>query len=348
MDHTRDQPAMYQLRLEFRIEDGPPIRAERLTPADFARAVQAAYFDALRRGKLDEYDPAATAAIIEPRFVRNSGAPLTTGFRVLIPTPHGARHELDFGLSFFHNRASRVRAELTRDQQAASEVSVYYHLAAYLDGDDVKPAGNCRLSIEPERTTIPIHAGPAIDARTTTAWDDPQPDDLPVFIARSVLDDALAQARRCPEREVGGVLLGKLRRDPAGRLYLDVTCQVPAEGAEATSTSVTFTPAVWERARQIAGLRCQGEIFVGWVHSHPFRLCAECPLPTPPECLAKVLFFSADDEFLMELSFAQPFMVGLLTAVEPRLETALGHLPVRLYGWRKGEIQARGFYVVDE
>jgi hypothetical protein len=61
----------------------------------------------------------------------------------------------------------------------------------------------------------------------------------------------------------------------------------------------------------------------------------------------KVLFYSSDDEFLMELSFARPFMVGLLAAVEPRLETALGHAPVKLFGWNRGRIEARGFEVID-
>ena len=44
---------------------------------------------------------------------------------------------------------------------------------------------------------------------------------------------------------------------------------------------------------------------------------------------------------------AQPFMVALQTAIEPKLEQALGHLPVRLYGWRNGEIVPRGFEVIE-
>ena len=116
----------------------------------------------------------------------------------------------------------------------------------------------------------------------------------------------------------------------------------------ATLASVTFTHATWARAREVAEWRGEGETFVGWVHSHPFRFCAECPVPAPPDCVRKVLFYSSDDEFLMELTFAQPFMIGLLTAVEPRLEPTLGHLPVRLYGWRNGIIQPRGFEVIDE
>jgi hypothetical protein len=99
--------------------------------------------------------------------------------------------------------------------------------------------------------------------------------------------------------------------------------------------------------REVQQWRGEGEIFVGWMHSHPIRLCPECPAPVPAECQAKVLFYSSEDRFLMESSFARPFMVGLLAAVEPRLESALGHLPVKLFGWRGGLIELRGFEVID-
>jgi hypothetical protein len=147
---------------------------------------------------------------------------------------------------------------------------------------------------------------------------------------------------------VGGVLLGHLRRDrDSGELFLEVTCLVPAEQTQATELSVTFTAETWARAREVIAVRGEGEIFAGWMHSHPMRFCAECPLPVPKECTDKVLFYSGDDEFLMELSFARPFMVGLLAAVEPRLEGALGHAPVKLYGWNNGVIEPRGFEVID-
>ena len=110
--------------------------------------------------------------------------------------------------------------------------------------------------------------------------------------------------------------------------------------------SVTYTPASFAQVRQIVKLRAARESVIGWYHSHPFRLCAECPLPTPPECIAKVLFYSMDDIFLMQTTFEIPFMVGLLAAVDPRIEQAIGHLPLRLYGWQNGEIKPRGFHVV--
>jgi proteasome lid subunit RPN8/RPN11 len=179
------------------------------------------------------------------------------------------------------------------------------------------------------------------------AWDAPTAEDFPVRIPRHVLEESVAEARRSPGREVGGVLLGHLRRDEAGELFLEVACMVPAEQTRATTVSVTFTHETWARVREVATWRGEGELIVGWVHSHPFRLCAECPEPVPPECQTKVLFYSTDDEFLMELTFPRPFMVGLLSAVEPKLEKALGHLPVKLFGWKDGLIVPRGFEVID-
>ena len=60
-----------------------------------------------------------------------------------------------------------------------------------------------------------------------------------------------------------------------------------------------------------------------------------------------MLFYSSDDEFVMETSFARPFMVGLLAAVDAKIESTLKRSPVRLYGWDGGQIRQRGFEVSD-
>ncbi len=90
------------------------------------------------------------------------------------------------------------------------------------------------------------------------------------------------------------------------------------------------------------------EILVGWYHTHPFKLCQECPLPTPRECLDKIFFFSSDDVQVMSTTFYQPFMCGLLSGVDPRLELALGHPPVRCFHWTDGEVVRGGFSVFDD
>jgi proteasome lid subunit RPN8/RPN11 len=205
------------------------------------------------------------------------------------------------------------------------------------------------MLLEADEPAVPIRPIARRTLGRTAAWDEQDGADVPVLIPRHVLEEAVDEAKRAPDREVGGFLLGHLCRDPeGGELFLHVACHVPAEATEATQTSVTFTPESWQRAREVIAWRGEGEIFAGWVHSHPFRFCDECTVPAKPECVGKVLFFSPEDRFLMELTFPQPFMVGLQTAVEPKLEPTLGHLPVRLYGWRHGEIVPRGFEVIQE
>jgi hypothetical protein len=345
MPRTKAPPALYRFRLEFFHGKDRRVHELPLAKPDFARAVEAAFFEALRRGLFDDYTPPADALLL-PCFAA-PGSPRADGFAVALPLPGGDDYRKEFPSEFFDRRARRVAAELARAGRVEEGSTVLYQLSACLEDGEEKPARGLRITVEPESIDVPIRPGSRSAFGPAEPWDGPHPEDLPVLLPRRVIEEALDDARRDPGREVGGALLGHLRRD-GDELYLEVTCQVPAEQTSATETSITFTPQTWARVREVIEVRGEGEIFVGWVHSHPFRLCKDCPLVPPPECVAKVLFFSADDEFLMELSFPRPFMVGLLTAVEPKLEAALGHAPVRLYGWRDGAIVPRGFHVIDD
>jgi proteasome lid subunit RPN8/RPN11 len=342
-------PPSYQYRLEFfRIRGGERVHELPLARTDFDRAIEATFFDALRRGRFTDYAPPLPRARIEPRFARE-GTPDARGFRVVLPLPDGGEQTRDFPADFFDPRALRLGAELVRSRRVPNNSMLLYQLTAYLDGDDEPAARGIRFALEPESIDVPIRSGSLRGHGAREAWDHPRAEEMPVLIPRRVIDEAIEEAARAPAREVGGALLGHLRRDEAmGDLFLEVTCQVPAEETTATEVSVTFTPATWARVREVIEVRGAGEIFVGWVHSHPFGLCAECPAKPPPECVDKVLFFSSDDEFLMEQLFPRPFMVGLLSAREPRLRAALGHEPVRLFGWRDGAIVQRGFDVIEE
>jgi proteasome lid subunit RPN8/RPN11 len=349
MPRVEASPETYCFRLEFLKDRSARVHEVTLAHADFDRAVEATFFDGLRRGAFTDYDPQLDRARIEPSFVRSrDGSPRTHGFTVVLPTPSGGEHRQTFDILFFKGMGRRIAAELAVAGRVPDGSTLHYQLAAYRDEADRPAAGGLAIELEAAAPSIPIAQGSRKAFGTTQAWDQPTAEDFPVLLPRHVLQEAVDEARRAPEREVGGVLLGHLRRESdKGDLFLEVTCLVPAEETQATDVSVTFTHATWARVREVAAWRGEGEIFVGWVHSHPFRFCAECPLPVPAECVAKVLFYSSDDEFLMETSFARPFMVGLLSAVEPRLETALGHLPVRLFGWKNGAIEARGFEVID-
>jgi len=62
------------------------------------------------------------------------------------------------------------------------------------------------VELEAAAPSIPIRPGSRRDFGPTQAWDRPPVEDFPVLIPRHVLDEAVDEARRAPEREVGGVL----------------------------------------------------------------------------------------------------------------------------------------------
>ena len=338
-------PLRHRFVLELMYDDRP-VHELPLERADFARAGEATFFEALRRGLFRDYDPPLERAVLEP--ILDPGSPHVTAFEVMVPLPGGGEQRGRFGGAFFKALAHRTGAQLAMAGRVPADATLLYRLAAFADEPAPRKKAGMTIDLESEQPSIPLRPASRKQQGAVEAWDDPRPSDFPVRLPRHVLEESVELARQAPAREVGGVLLGHLCRDAdTGELHLEVSCLVPAEETEATALSVTFTHRTWARVREVMEWRGEGELVVGWMHSHPFRLCGECPVPVPPECQAKVLFYSTDDEFLMELSFPRPFMVGLLAAVEPKLERTLGHLPVKLFGWDGGLIRPRGFEVIE-
>lgn len=340
----------FSFQLEFVNEENQVIRARQLSQADFGHAIRQTSFDAFRNGLVDTYQVLPAETRIEPIFPdAGASSPKAKGFCVTIPTADGCRNRCEFDISFFRPVANRLRAELVRTNVMTEQQELYFRLNAFMDDlAPVRPANRLALSLGPPTANISVADGSRRDFAPVETWGGQVETDLPVLIDQLVLDEAVAEARDTPEREVAGFLLGQLiREQDSKQLFVAVTGLASAGSTtQATAASVTYTPASFAEVRNMITLRARGESVVGWYHSHPFKLCAECPLPTPPECIAKVLFYSQDDMHLMETTFEQPFMVGLLVAVEERIEQTVGHLPVKLYGWREGEIKERGFDVV--
>jgi len=342
--------ATYVFRLEFADEQRTYVGALELWPADFHRAIGETAFAGFRGGRIADFAPPWDATRIEPVFAEGGAAAEASGFRVAIGCPNGNDVMQEFGIGYFAAAASRQRARLLQQNDWPRDKTLVYTLAAYLDDGRRPPAGrNKGLAVAAPTLHVTVGTLGRDELRVREAWDAPQAGDLPVLVARSVIEQACAEAGASPDREIGGLLLGRLLRSEAGGVVLAITCLVSGAGTtDATGDSVTLTPASFAKAREVAALRAAGEFVAGWHHSHPFKFCESCPLPTPPDCLAKVLFFSADDVQLMESTFSQPFHVGLLSAVEPRLTATLGHLPARLFGWRRGEVVSRGFEVASD
>jgi proteasome lid subunit RPN8/RPN11 len=348
---ARNPEPMYRMFLEFyETAGGPHIHEEPLCVTDFDRARLAANWAGFQSGLLPDYSPGREPCHIEPIFADpGGGSPRATGFTVNIATAGGDVHRVSFDLDHFRIRARQTASELLRLGRLNGAKSLLYGLTASPAWNGDTELGGAAFTLEEAVTAVAIRPASRESFGPEEPWDSPQADEYPVLIHRHVIDDALAEAAGAPDRETGGFLLGHLRFDSTSRRpFLEVTNLVRAQSTEASITSLTFTPESWAHARRLIEIRGEGEILAGWMHSHPFQFCAECPIPAPPECIAKILFFSRDDEFVMEAAFPQPYMVGLLAGVEPRLEAAIGHKPVRLFGWDRGVIRARGFHVIGD
>jgi hypothetical protein len=332
----------------YEIEGGPYIYAEALDDPAFERARLAALWEAFLVGRLEKFAPGQNGCRIEPVFEElNGGSPRAVGFVVEVATSDLGVHRVAFEVNHFRGRARSIASELLSQGRISKGSTLLYGLSACPRGDHDAGREPPLFTLDRPTADVAILPGDRDALGPEEPWDSPRAEDLPVLFHRRVILDAVAEAGAAPDSEIGGFLLGHLRRDAVSRHpFLEVTSLVPAENTAATATSLTFTPDSWSHVRRLIDLRGEGEILVGWMHSHPFRFCAECPIPATQECIAKILFFSRDDEFLMETAFPLPFMVGLLAAVEPRLPAALGHPSVRLFGWNKGAIEARGFHVV--
>jgi hypothetical protein len=144
-------------------------------------------------------------------------------------------------------------------------------------------------------SSLPLQSW-GINAETIAAADRLRP----VFVARGVVDKAIAAAIHHGHDETGSLLLGLLVEDRALRAAgcrtswaVVVTEQVPVIDDRATTTSFTFSPEAFRQARQLAALRGRGESVVGSQHSHGWN----CPACAGRREIRN-LFFSTEDQLM--------------------------------------------------
>jgi len=354
MTQLATEPELYRYRIELINDQAQLIAQRRLELADFERAVFEAHFHAFRLGLVPQYAPTLNGAAITPNFAGNANEPSrAAGFCITIPTEAAEPFACDYSFRYFAPLADELRGGHVLPQAEQAETTHYYTLHALLD--DGQPTGLTADALElgPASCQTPVVKRRRAELRVSGAWDEPEKSPWPVYVARSLIEQSLDLTRNRPDVETGGLLLGQLCRDPEdGVVYVLVTGLVDnSEHTEGTATTLTFNPESFAAARAMSDLRAAGrepESIIGWLHSHPFRLCAACPLPNPVECISKVLFFSSDDRQLQATTFPQPFAIGLLVAVDERIERALGRAPVRCYGWRNGVVEQRGVFVFED
>jgi proteasome lid subunit RPN8/RPN11 len=171
------------------------------------------------------------------------------------------------------------------------------------------PSNQVLQAPAPKKISIPIDE-PAIatcplptDDSNLWRW---QPAEIPfpIFMHHRVNMAITQHARQYQDREVGGVLLGDVKRDKQGQMYVVATYAVKAEFANETRGHITFTHNTWLEIHNARERLYPDKIIVGWYHTHP----------------GWTIFLSQWDLFIHQSFFRQPWQFALV--IDPSLDRA--------------------------
>lgn len=354
----------YRYAIDYFKEDGTHLGLISIEP-DFQAAKDWAYFTGMRSGRLPAVSAAAEGSI-SPLWCEERGEPYCRGVRV-VPTVVGVDDvggvagtaepaSCELPKTYFRALAERGSWEWVEKRDLEPAEPYTYYVCAYptaaesseADTTGIGAVESSAFQVESVPDLIPVTESDlgSFRGRATAVPAPSEGDsanDMPVFFAQAVIDEACALATEAGKSETGGVLVGQLHHDPSKpEMFIEVVAQIPAQYAEASGTSFSFTPKTWAAADAAIELRGRGELIVGWWHSHP-RFCnPECPEERRRACLLASPFFSADDIHLHRVCFPQPYQVALLISDLPDT----GATPA-VFGWRFGTVSPRGYYTVS-
>lgn len=333
----------YRFTLELFRQDGTSVGQVALDgplAVDWAPAEEWVRFLAIRR---DGRSPAGVAREstppVEPVWHAKLGQPYVQAFRVSAGVGGRVTSE-HIDTAYLRGLAERAAAHFVAEKAIAQGDRVVFVAAAYPRQSPRARVEGLQLSAEDVSEAPPLREGRLTEFTQGRPALGPSEDgDFPVFVSSRILDEAAALARRAGDCETGGVLVGRLWRDPAAReVFAEVTAQVPARHTAATAARLTFTHETWTDVRAAIALRRSDELMLGWWHSHPVRVwCRECPPEKQAACSLARGFFSEHDRALHRTMFPAAYGVGLL--VNDLQEGAT----FSLFGWRRGLLAPRGF-----
>ena len=295
-----------------------------------------------RRGMLSARVEDENASIL-PLWAAPNGEPWCRGLRLQIEQPGWPPVASDFPNTLFKDRAGALASALVEQNKLRAGDTYSYILAAHPAAETSDAGG---LLVRDTSPSLPLQDG-SIDEFLVGAkpFGILDVEDIPVFVASSVLEEAAEQTRQQQGTETGGILIGRLRWDArAAEIFAEVSAQIPAEWTSGTSVRLTFTPETWTAAAATLRSRGRAEVFLGYWHSHPVReWCTgkSCTAEAQKSCVYARDFFSADDIAVMRTAFPRAWCVAIVAN-----DTAFG-LSFSMFGNRRGITQARGFYVLE-
>jgi proteasome lid subunit RPN8/RPN11 len=286
--------------------------------------------------------------------------PYLEGVRVLIPGDRRPPATFDIPLAYFGGLAQAASSNLVKSGKLVAGELFEYLVCAYESQDQPALAvtgAAPRFSIKSVGQVLNIsdlEMGGLL-ANSTACGSHPQDarqiddGDFPVFIPRTVIDEAVELMLAAGAKEVGGILIGHLRRDLRRGLFLEVTAQIRARYVEEELARLTFHPETFTAVDAALDLRGEGEIYLGWWHSHPAsHWCDQCPPEKRQRCAVAGApsgdFFSAHDSALHRAVFPRAYSIALV------LSDGCGNAgtPIwRLFGWRQGMVVPRNFNLLQ-
>lgn len=145
-------------------------------------------------------------------------------------------------------------------------------------------------------------------------WSPPE-SPIPVFMHQRANQSVTHHAYAYPDREIGGVLLGDVYRNPEnGVLYPVITHAIPARFATEARGHLTFTHDTWRDLNRRRENSYPEKQVVGWYHTHP----------------GLDIFLSQMDLFIHHNFFRQAWQVALV--IDPHQDRA------GFFVWSDGEL----------
>jgi len=315
---------------------------------DWEPARQWTWMTGIRKGLLRLTDGIDTSAI-RPLW-GETGEPYVDGFRVTIMSERSDGISEDFSTAYFMSAVTAATARLREKGRLNKDEGVRFLALATFNEDHAKAGPTRRLKsreLPPEVTIVPSTLADFVGASTlvNAPAGETSSNDIPIVIPRRVLDETRDLTRQAGANETGGILIGHLRQDPGlPELFVEITAQIPAAHAPARVDRLTFTPETWTAAQAALDFRRGQEVFQGFWHSHPvYDWCRKCPEEKRLACPLAQGFMSADDCQLHRTVFPRAYTCALVVSHVVENQSIVHSL----FGWRRGLIESRSFYVMD-
>jgi proteasome lid subunit RPN8/RPN11 len=332
------EPDRFHFAIAVFTEEGTLLDQAPVEP-DFEPPVECARFSLVSRG-MDVAEAYSAEYTIVPEWDQELGQPYLSGIRIRFSPASGIKGQGHrFSTSLFRELAHAAAWRLVEAGTLDEGSRFRYWPMAYRRTASSGDPSTSRFRAKPRPPDFQVAEGDFEAARAQPGMAHGTSEDgVPVLIPSRVSERVSELAVSASDSEVGGILIGHLRRDlGSGKIYVEVTGHIPAEYAEGSATQLAFTPDAWTDLSAALDLRKRNEIMVGWYHSHlQSALCPGCSEEERAKCRFRRDFFSRPDRVLHRTVFPRAFCVALVVNV------VTSGLPIlSLFGWKDGSIATR-------